>query len=233
MEVALANGVDWTIVLNNDATVAPTCLSRCIDEAKRYDRVAAIGPAIAFDSRRDTLWFAGGLVSRWFAFTRHRGLMGRSTNPPPSARIDFVSGCCFVVASAAWRSIGPFREDYFAYYEDAEWCQRASDLGWQCRYLGEVLCWHQVSVTWSERGSTGLSRGMAYYLARNPLRFALETAPIARRITRLLGILLVWGAYNAWRTLQSRDGGVASAYLEGLRDAARGKMGRRPPPSVE
>jgi GT2 family glycosyltransferase len=228
MERAIAEGADWILVLNNDAIVESSCLSKCVREANRHSRVAVVGPAVAFFDRPDKLWFAGGDVNPWFAFTRHRGLMKSSDNPPRSSATGFVSGCCFMVSAAAWQAIGPFRGDYFAYYEDAEWCQRAAALGWQCRYLGEVLCWHKVSVTWSRAGSLGLSAGMAYYLARNPLRFSIEAGTGLRRVSRVLGILTIWNAYNAVRVLQSRDIRVAGAYIEGLRDAVRGRMGQRP-----
>ena len=228
MEVAISNGADWTLLLNNDATVDRPCLRRCLQEATVYSKVAAVGPAITFAGHPETLWFAGGQVSRWFAFTRHRGLMRSSANPPPSSRTDFISGCCFVVSSAAWRAIGPFRADYFMYYEDAEWCQRARAAGWQCRYVGEVLCSHAVGLSWNQPGSLGLSPNTAYYLGRNPLRFALETVPIYQRVSRVLGIITVWNVYNAVRTLQSKRISVGLAYLEGLRDAIKGRMGQRP-----
>ena len=227
MEAALAHGVDWTLLLNNDAVVEPTCLSKCVDEAQRYENVAAVGPAIAFEDRPDLLWFAGGDVSPWFAFTRHRGLMASALTPPPSSGTGFVSGCCIALSSEAWRSIGPFRADYFAYYEDAEWCQRATGQGWQCRYVGEVLCLHKVSLTWSRPGSLDLSAGMAYYLARNPLRFSLETEAVSRRLTRLLGIMVVWNGFNAWRALKSKNTAVARAYLRGISDGFSGRMGQR------
>ena len=228
MEFALSHGADWILILNNDATVSPTCLKRCIEEGESHERVAIIGPAVAFHDRPDLLWFAGGEVNPWFAFTRHRGLMQPSSSPPASSETGFVSGCCFVVSATAWRVVGPFRADYFAYYEDAEWGQRARSLGWHCRYLGEVLCLHRVSVTWSTPGSLGLSAGMAYYLARNPLRFALETPQWFRRVARVLGIMVVWNGYNATRALRSRNTAVFRAYLQGLRDAFRGRMGKRP-----
>lgn len=227
MEVALANGAEWTIVLNNDATVAPNCLARCVEEAMRYDKVAVVGPAIAFEDRPDLLWFAGGEVNSWLAFTRHRGLLRSAATPPPSSTTGFITGCCMVVSSAAWRSVGPFRADYFAYYEDAEWCQRATSQGWQCRYLSEVLCLHKVSATWSRPGSLGLSRGMAYYLARNPLRFALDTDSFFRRVSRVLGIMVIWNGYNAWRALKSLDLQVARSYAQGVHDAMRRRMGQR------
>ena len=173
MEYALAHGVDWTLFLNNDATVDPECLSRCMAEAVSGERIAIVGPAVTFADRPDAIWFAGGEVNDWFAFPRHRGLGQPVSSLPTTSDTGYVSACCALVSSASWRSLGPFRVDYFMYFEDAEWCQRVRDGGWRCRYLGEVLCMHAVSASSGRRGSLDLSETMAYYLARNPLRFAL------------------------------------------------------------
>ena len=228
MKHALDHGVDWTLFLNNDATVDPDCLGRCIAETVGAEHIAVVGPAVTFADRTDLLWFGGGEVSDWFAFTRHRGLGKPAATPPPTSDTGFVSACCALVSSAAWRSVGPYRSDFFIYYEDAEWCQRARAAGWTCRYLGEVLCAHAVSSTMVRRGSLGLSENAAYYLARNPMRFALESKPFIRRASRVVGLLTVWAAYNALRILRSRTPTVARSYVQGLFDAARGRMGRRP-----
>jgi GT2 family glycosyltransferase len=228
MEHAIAGDVDWTLFLNNDATVDPNCLDHCMAEAIRSKRIAVVGPAVAFADRPDVLWFAGGEVSDWFAFPRHRGLGQSAATLPPTSDTGYVSTCCALVSSAAWKSVGPFRADYFMYYDETEWCQRARAAGWRCRYLGEVLCVHAVSGSSGHRGSLGLSENMAYYLARNPLRFALETKGVVRRISRIVGLLTVYGAFNAWRIVESRRPSVARAYVQGLADAVRGQMGPRP-----
>ena len=227
IEYALSQDVDWTLLLNNDATVEAECLDRCMAEATATPRVAVVGPAVTFADQPDLLWSAGGDVSDWFAYPRHRSLLKPAASPPPSSDVGYVSGCCALVSSAAFRSLGPFRADYFMYYEETEWCQRARAAGWRCRYLGEVLCAHAVSASAGRRGSLGLSENMAYYLARNPLRFALDTPQALRRFTRVAGILTVYGAFNAWRCLKSGQWAVASAYIHGLADALRGRMGKR------
>lgn len=230
MAVALEGGADWVLLLNNDAVVAPQCLRRCVDEALKYPRVAAVGPAISFADNPEKLWFGGGEVSHWFAFTRHRGLLRPATTPPPSGETAFVTGCCMVISTAAWKSEGAFRSDFFAYYEDAEWCQRVRERGWSCRYVGEVLCSHAVSASFSKRGSLRLTEDMAYYLARNPVRFAIESQRWDRRLTRLIGLMVVWNAYNAWRLLQAGRLRVAQAYIAGIFDGLRGHMGARANP---
>jgi GT2 family glycosyltransferase len=228
MEYALSRDVDWTLLLNNDASVEVACLDRCMAEATATPCVAVVGPAVIFADQPHLLWFAGGNVSDWFGYPRHRGLLQPAASPPPSSDVGYVSGCCALLSSAAFRSLGPFRADYFMYYEETEWCQRARAAGWRCRYLGEVLCTHAVSASGGQRGSLGLTENMAYYLGRNPLRFALDTQQWLRRFTRVVGLLTVYGAFNAWRAIKSGQRAVASAYIQGAADAFRGRMGKRP-----
>jgi len=227
MRAALDKGADWTLVLNNDATVAPSCLSACLAAATADPRIAVVGPAVAFADTPDRLWYGGGIVSHWLGFTRHRGLNRPASHPPPSSEVSYVSACCALVSSRAWLDVGPFRADFFSYYEDAEWCQRAASRGWRGHYLGEVLCWHAAGVSSNQRGSLGLSENTAYYLARNPLRFAIQSRPLLLAVTRVLGLSLVWNAYNAWRLIRGGRPAVAKSYLRGLRDAVRGRMGPR------
>jgi GT2 family glycosyltransferase len=224
---AIQGGAQWVLLLNNDATVTNRCLGRCLEEAATHPRIAAVGPAISFADRPDKLWYGGGEMHDWFAFTRHRGLQASTAAPPPTGDTAFVTGCCMLISATAWISIGPFRADFFAYYEDAEWCQRARTNGWSCRYVGEVLCAHAVGVSSAQRGNLGLSENTAYYMARNPLRVALETKAWGRRITRLLGLMMIWNPYHAWRLLQSRSPRVAVAYMKGIVDGFRGHMGAR------
>jgi len=224
----LEQGVEWTLLLNNDATADARCLERCLEEADRAPGAAVVGPAVRITDRPDQLWFAGGIHDRRLAFTRHRGLGSPADRPPASSDADYVSGCCALLSSAAWRDVGAFREDFFMYYEDVEWCYRARARGWRCRYVGETLCSHALGVSSEQRGSLGLSPNTAYYLARNPLRFALDTGPRGMRWSRVVGIFVVWGGYNAWRLVRGHRTGAAGAYVRGTMDALRGNMGPAP-----
>jgi len=94
MEIALAHESEWVLLLNNDAVAFPNCLVRCLADAVALRAVAAVGPAISFMEQPDKLWYGGGEVSDWFAFTRHRGLMGATSHPPATSDTAFVTWCC-------------------------------------------------------------------------------------------------------------------------------------------
>lgn len=227
VERALGTGAEYVLILNNDATVTKDCLAELLADADGQPGAAAIGPAVAFSDEPELIWFAGGAHSHRFAVTRHPHLRERVDKLPPSGPTDYIPGCCLLLRREAWQAVGPYREDYFLYYEDAEWCDRAKAAGWSCRFLAKVLCYHQVSVSSGLRGSIGLSETNAYYLARNPLRYALETKPPPLKLTRLFGVVCIWGTYNLQRIVRSRSFKVGRAYLIGSFDALRGRMGRR------
>jgi GT2 family glycosyltransferase len=226
---AVEAGAEWILLLNDDAVVEPSCLARCVDEASSDPTIAAVGPAVVFEERPDTIWFAGGRHSDEFLYTRHRGLGRTLDELPETSDTDYIAGCCLLVRAAAWTALGGFRDDFFLYYEDAEWCLRARDAGWRCRYLGEVLCRHRVGGS-TQADHRALSPTSAYYRARNPLRFARETRSRGLRVTRTAGVLFIWAPYLASQLVRARDGQAARAYVQGLRDALGGRMGRGPWP---
>jgi GT2 family glycosyltransferase len=224
---AVRAGADWVLLLNNDAQVDRHCLSRCLDDADLHPRTAIVGPAIVYADRPDTLWYAGGALGARTLLTRHRGLNLPAARRGRTGKTDYVSGCCAVISAAAWREIGPFASELFAYYEDAEWCLRARQAGWACRYLGEVLCRHAVGSSTGVSGSLRLNPTTAYYLARNPFKVALDTPSWPLRLLRLVSLGIVWNVYNAGRLLRARRLDVGRAYVDGLGDAWRGRMGAR------
>lgn len=224
---AIRAGAAWVLLLNNDAIVEPRCLARCLDEAGAHPRTAVVGPAIVYADRPDTLWYAGGRLGPRTLYTRHRGLNRPAERRGQASTTDFVTGCCALISAAAWREIGPFASELFAYYEDAEWCLRARQAGWECRYLGEVLCRHAVGSSTGVSGSLRLNPTTAYYLARNPFKVALDTPSWSLRLLRLVSLGIVWNAYNGWRLLRARRLDVGRAYVDGLGDAWRGRMGAR------
>jgi len=228
---AMDEGADWVLLMNNDATVSPECVARCLDEAGRVERAAVVGPAVSYRDRPDRLWYAGARLHHELAIVWHEGYRARSASPPPSRDTDYVPGCCALVSCAAWRDVGELREDFFMYFEDAEWGERARSAGWRVRYLGEVLCEHAMAASSGTSGSRYLGANAAYYLARNPLRFARETPAPALRRTRTFGSLVVWSAYNATRIRPAQWATVGRALLEGVRDGWRGDMGRRDGPA--
>lgn len=72
--------------------------------------------------------------------------------------VDWISGACMIIPASRWTAVGPMDEQYFLYWEDADWCRRARDAGLHVVYEPGVVVHHR-------QGSSSQSRPYASILA--------------------------------------------------------------------
>ena len=48
--------------------------------------------------------------------------------------VDWVSGSCMLVRRQAIEAVGLLDEQFFMYWEDADWCRRMGQKGWKVMY---------------------------------------------------------------------------------------------------
>ena len=145
--------------------------------------------------------------------------------------VDFVPTSGSLVPVAAWRSVGPFREDYFIGAIDVEWCFRAWARGWCCVVARDVTMLHRYGSAEPAGGAwkpqiLRYSDARIYFHLRNslnllrlshpPLRWKLSAAP---RLAAQAALLL------ASRTFAPS---VLRCLWLALRDGWSGRLGPLP-----
>ena len=181
LRLALERGADYALLLNNDATVAPACLTALVEAAERRPDVGFIGPKIVWAQEPTRIWSAGMSVA-W-----HRATIEAHQNAPDDGRFDGcrvvqgLSGCALLVKRAVLERAGLLDERYFAYYEDLDWCLRARQAGFRCLYVGAARASHVGSATSNRYTKRSQSALLNYYAARNLLLFMGTHAPRAVR----------------------------------------------------
>jgi len=136
-----------------------------------------------------------------------------------SRRVDFVTGCALLARRTVFEQVGLLDESFFMYYEEVEWCVRASRAGWDIQMVPGAMIWHKISI--EERAA---SPRTYYYMTRNRLLFLHKTRAGYR------GRLHTWGEYlrtflswSIWQHQQKRH--LRSTMLRALRDYTRGNFG--------
>lgn len=148
IRAALARGAAAVLILNNDTVADPAMLGRLVDTATAHPAAGVIGPKIFYASAPTTLWFAGGTLHVPSAATSHMGLGMRDAgafNRPMAC--SFITGCAMLVPAEVWQRIGLFDARYFAYLEDADFCYRVRNAGYELRYEPSAILYHKVSTT--------------------------------------------------------------------------------------
>ena len=219
---ASATGRDVLWVLNPDTVVRPRAVERLL-MALEEGEADIVSPLIVTGST-DRVWFAGGRIDYRHGVTWHWDAeVGGSDGMIPTG---FVSGAAPMMLLSTWRRLGGFRQDFFLYWEDADFCSRALDAGLRLAVVPGAMVWHAQGGSSDE--AAGNSLAYYYYGQRNRVVFC-------RRGTTVPGLLLGRGLRETTRLLvkpllHEEVGRLskARASLRGLVAGVRGEVGRGP-----
>jgi len=224
IKYALDNGADYILLLNNDTIVAPDFLNVMVEVMEQDPTIGVTGPMIYYHNNPETIWTAGGTIDWKHGTTSMIGLnqMDVSQFGLGPTTVDFVSGCALLARRQVWEKIGVLDDKFFMYYEETEWCVRATRAGYKIVYVPKAQMWHKIGL--DARATTPR---VYYYMTRNRLLFARKTHAGLRS---WLGItsefsrtLLSWSLRPKWKDRRPLRG----IMLRAIKDFSTGKYGQQ------
>ncbi len=148
MEFAFRQGADYVLLLNNDTIVDRHLLAELVRETEFRPAVGVSGPKIYYHEPPDQIWFAGGEVLLHRGISRHTGIRAMDRGQYDRVRCcDYITGCAMLVRRSVYESVGGLDTAYRLYSEDADYCMRASRLGFEMLYVPSGKVWHKISAS--------------------------------------------------------------------------------------
>ena len=117
-------------VLNPDAFADPAACRAILDEAARVPGYGIMGGRVCYAEPPYRVQIDGGTMNFWTGVSGNVNL-GRPAAEavmPAASEIDFVTGASMIASRAFYDRVGPMKEDYFLYYEEADWAMRRGDM---------------------------------------------------------------------------------------------------------
>jgi GT2 family glycosyltransferase len=221
IERALELSPDYVLLLNNDVIVEPQFLAKLVEQAKRLPKLAAASPKAYFYTAPRKIYSTGGKVSIWKGVARQvgRGQEDRGQYEKV-ARRDYADGMCMLIPRSALEKVGLFDEQYFAYWEETDWCWRAREAGLRCYYVPQSRIWHKA-----ERSRSPNAR-FHYLYRRNALLFVRKRGTALQFMTAIAMNVFVYGP--AYFIKHPRHIARAGAELRALVWHARNQPRERP-----
>jgi len=200
---------EWILLLNDDVVVDREILKDLIAAAEADPQVGIAGPAILYYKEPEKLWSAGGRINLC-GFTEHidKGMGLEACRSPHY--VDYITGCAMLIKRAVLAKIGLLDEDYFLYFEDADYCARARRAGFKCLYVPSPTVWHKADAEWI----TGPMQ--AYYYMRNGFIFARKNLKGLRRFLFITGQFILFPYY--FLKLAGRNRKALRHLARGFRD---------------
>ena len=178
---ALEGGADYVLLLNNDTVVAPEFLQALVDAASDIPNLAAVCPRTHFYDRPRIIYSTGGQVSIWRAVATQ---VGRGQDDHGQferlERRGYADGVCMLIPAEALTAVGLLDEQYFAYWEETDWCVRAAERGLYCYYVPQSHIWHKASRSQSPDAR------FDYLYRRNALLFVRKRGTALQVVTAFL-----------------------------------------------
>lgn len=216
MDAAAEDGFSHVMLLDQDseppAGVLDILTERCLALERQGEKVAVLAPRLVPPSAG----FYKPIRYEWRGQSRADGL----------AAVDFAPTSGSLVSVAAYRAIGPFRDDFFIAGIDVEWGFRAWDRGWASYVATDLDVPHRwgEAVSQDELGKPQILRHTPirnYYYARNVIAVArLRHVPLRWRIRSCAGLAAQIGLL----ALKGEPGSLRPIRL-GLVDGFRRRLG--------
>jgi hypothetical protein len=220
IEFCLGQGFDYVLFLNGDVLVEPDFL----------DRLVAAGDEHTMTAPKSYLYHHPGTLDDsvgqfdWSRGTWKEQILGtRPTDDFDRPRlVDTANLSCLLVPSAVFRKVGLLDNNFFIYYDDTDFVQRAHDAGYLLWFAPDAVIYHRKGAT---IGGSETAFGL-YYLTRNrpylirkhvrsPIRRAFFwTYFVSSRLVRTITLIL-----------RGRPD-LARAITAGMADYWRGRMGK-------
>lgn len=115
----------YILFLNNDTTVTPDFLKPLVDDLEKDKILGAVQPKIRQMGDSDRLDSIGSFFTST-GFLYHYGYGQNEKEKKFNKRMEIFSakGACFLVRRSLIEKIGLFDEDFFAYFEESDFCHR-------------------------------------------------------------------------------------------------------------
>ena len=206
-------------ILNNDTVVDKNALLKLISCVKEDKSIGMIGSKLLYYEEPNILQAAGGgKISPWLGNTKLTACNQDDNGTwDRSFELDYICGASLLIKKTVLEDIGLMDEQYFLYWEDADWGTEAKKKHYRLIYCPESKVWHKEGST-----SGGVTKLTDYYWVRNGLLFTRKFYPLLLPIIPFSYFI----KYTIVRMLKKQPLNFYS-FLSGTRDFLQGKKGKQ------
>jgi hypothetical protein len=166
IKFALEKMADYVFLLNNDARIEKNTLSELVRKTEERKDIGIASPLI-INGNTNEVWFSGGKI-KWFSMKAVHNFRPNSKTPYET---EYVSGCAMLIKKEVFRAVALLDEDYFLYYEDADFCLRAKKAGYDSLIVPYSRAFH------FEKSELDKS-GKIYWLVISGILFFQKNTPV-------------------------------------------------------
>lgn len=134
----------FVLLLNTDTTVDPRFLTQLVESIQRDESIGVVQPKVLLASEKERIDSVGAFflpTGLLYHFGREKiEMMPQYSHP---MKIFTAKGVCMLIRKSVIDNIGLFDPDYFAYFEETDFCMRVWLSGFSVWYEPKARVYHQ------------------------------------------------------------------------------------------
>ncbi len=146
IEIALKDGADAILLLNNDTIASPGMIDAFIQSAKTHPAVGIWGGYPLRFSNPEHLDHLGGIWNSEKGDFELVGL-GAKKGFQSERPLDYVCGCSIFIRREVFEKIGLLETKFFLFWEEADFAMRAKKAGFEIDICCDAVLFHKVSAS--------------------------------------------------------------------------------------
>lgn len=174
---------DYYLLLNNDTRFSPKLLSELVEVDS--SRNSIVGPIVRSWGAESIQSAGVKNINLWTGSTHLQRTA--PTSKKSTENVEMVSGCCFMIGSNILKKVGNLDPDYFAYYEETDFCLRALQAGFSVLLAANVEIEH-----FGGGSSSGVSNFQERQLLKNRLLLVKKNGSLLQKISITLYVSLFY-----------------------------------------
>ena len=208
------NPPDYVMLLNPDACVHPGAISTLLAFMESRPDVGIAGTrvegadgkqansAFRFPSAASELveGFKLGLLTK---LLRDRQLLYELGDE--IMQVDWVTGAAMMIRKEVLTDVGLFDEEYFLYFEEVDFCFRASRAGWSVYYVPDSVVTHLQAQATGITDARKDKRRYPSYWFDSRRRFFVRNRGKGQAVLADLAFLMGYSTFRARSVIQRKD----------------------------
>lgn len=148
IEYAMEKGAQYILLLNNDTEICENSISILLKRIKEDSEIGIVGSRIMYYENKNLINYYGGEFNWFKGITIHEGYKEEYIEDKQKNKsTDFITGCCMLIKREVIEKVGMLPEEYFMYFEDADYCMQVVKKGYRLEVCADSVIYHKVSVS--------------------------------------------------------------------------------------
>lgn len=185
LRYALARGdCAFVWLLNNDCVIMPDALTRLVARMAENPAAGMCGSSLLHYRQPDKIQaLGGGWYCKWLGLPWHLGRLKKSADAINLTQVErwmnYVVGASVLVSRQLLEEVGLMCEDYFLYFEEADWAMRSKGR-FSLAYAPLSVVYHKIGSSIGTRTNPAAKSIVCdYFNIRNRIVFTRKFFPEA------------------------------------------------------